>query len=80
MYSQSFIALRYKFQPLNLEQVQQFLAVAVGHRLAVLFVLVLSTGPEKEEVKLEAASGTGRRRRDLNPFEEQVEHCEKITG
>jgi integrase len=35
---------RYEIQPLNSEQIQQFLTAARGHRLEALFVLALATG------------------------------------
>jgi integrase len=41
---------RYEFQPLNQEQVRQFLAAASGHRLEALFVLALATGMRKGEL------------------------------
>lgn len=41
---------RYEFQPLNQEQIRQFLAAAAGHRLEALFVLALATGMRKGEL------------------------------
>ncbi len=35
---------RFEIQPLNTEQIQQFLTAARGHRLEALFVLALATG------------------------------------
>ena len=40
----------YEIQPLNQEQVQQFLTGASGHRLEALFVLALATGMRKGEL------------------------------
>ncbi len=40
----------YEIQPLNQEQIQRFLAAAVGHRLEALFVLALASGMRKGEL------------------------------
>jgi integrase len=41
---------RYEIQPLNSEQIQQFLTAARGHRLEALFVLALATGMRRGEL------------------------------
>jgi integrase len=41
---------RYEIQPLNQEQIQQFLTAANGHRLEALFVLALATGMRRGEL------------------------------
>ena len=41
---------RYEIQPLNAEQIQQFLTAARGHRLEALFVLALATGMRRGEL------------------------------
>lgn len=41
---------RYEIKPLSPEQVQQFLAATVGHRLEALFVLALATGMRRGEL------------------------------
>lgn len=40
----------YEIQPLNREQIQQFLAAVAGHRLEALFVLAVATGMRKGEL------------------------------
>ena len=40
----------HEIQPLNQEQIQQFLAAAAGHRLEALFVLALATGMRRGEI------------------------------
>jgi integrase len=41
---------RYEIQPLNAEQIQQFLTAARGHRLEALFVLALAIGMRRGEL------------------------------
>lgn len=41
---------RYEIQPLNSEQIQQFLTAARGNRLEALFVLALATGMRRGEL------------------------------
>ena len=43
-------AKHYEIQPLNQEQIQRFLAAAVGHRSEALFVLALATGMRRGEI------------------------------
>jgi integrase len=62
---------RYEIQPLNSEQIQQFLTAARGHRLEALFVLALATGMRRGELlalkwrDINFATGTLRVRRIL---------------
>jgi len=62
---------RYEIQPLNREQIQQFLSAATGHRLEALFVLALATGMRRGELlalkwqDIDFASGTLQVRRIL---------------
>ena len=41
---------RYEIRPLSLQQIQQFLAIARGHRQEALFILALSTGMRRGEL------------------------------
>lgn len=41
---------RFEIQPLSIQQIHQFLAVARGHRLEALFILALATGMRRGEI------------------------------